>query len=131
MNKAVEFLNSCGTFYVATQDGNQPRVRPFGAIAEINGRVYITTNNTKNVFKQIQANPRIEICGCAPDGNWIRISAEAVIDPNREVKAKMLKLYPVLESMYSLDDGIFEVMYLKNAIATLYFINSSTETFSF
>jgi len=131
MNKAVEFLNSCRTFYVATLEGDKPRVRPFGAVADFNGKVYITTINTKNVFKQIQANPRIEICGCLPDGKWIRIEAEAVVDPNREAKAHMLESVPVLKNMYSLDDGIFEVLYLKNATATIYAFGNPPETFSF
>ena len=131
MNTVTDFLKTCGTFYVATVNGNRPRVRPFGAVAEHNGKVYITTNNTKDVFKQIQANSKVEICALAPDGRWIRISADAVADPNREAKAKMLEENPPLCSMYSLDDGIFEVLYLKNAKAVISSFTAPPETYEF
>jgi len=131
MNKAVEFLKNCGTFYLATVEGDQPRVRPFGAVSEINGKVYITTNNTKPVFKQMQANPKVEISAFAADGKWIRIAGKAVADPNREVKEAMLKDNPSLSTMYSLDDGIFEVLYLDAATATISSFAGAPEVFSF
>jgi uncharacterized pyridoxamine 5'-phosphate oxidase family protein len=131
MNKAFEFLKACMTFFVATTDKGQPRVRPFGAVCEYRGKVYFCTNNTKNVFRQIMEAPKIEICGVAPDGKWIRIEAEAVADPDRNAKAEMLKENPGLSSMYSLDDDIFEVLYLKNATASIYSFVSEPEVFSF
>ena len=131
MNKAVEFLTACQTFYVASAEGNQPRVRPFGAVAEFNGKIYICTNNQKNVFKQIQSNPKIEICGVAPDGRWIRIIADAIADPDTEAKAAMLQTNPVLKNMYSLGDGIFEVLYLKDAEAVISSFTDPPETFKF
>jgi len=131
MKRALEFLKECRTFYVATVEGDQPRVRPFGAVCEYQGRLYIVTNNQKAVFKQILANPKIEICGVAPDRRWIRIAAEAVVDPDREAKAEMLRVNPVLNTMFSLDDGICEVLYLKNATATIYSFTAAPETFTF
>ena len=82
-------------------------------------KVYITTNNQKDVFKQMQANARVEICALAADGRWMRISADAVADPDRQAKVKMLDENPALSSMYNLDDGIFEVLYLENAKAVI------------
>lgn len=131
MNKAIEFLKSCRTFYVATVEGDQPRVRPFGAVAEHNGKLYICTNNTKNVFKQIKSNARVEICGMTPDGKWIRISAKAIADPDREAKAAMLNANPSLGKMYKLDDGIFEVLYLKDAVAVISSFTDKPDTFAF
>ena len=118
MKKALEFLRQCGTFYLATADGDQPRVRPFGAVAEFEGKLYITTGNVKAVFAQMMANPKIEISGMA-GGDWIRLSAEVVRDERREAKTAMLEQNPVLRGMYSEDDGVFEVLYLVNAKATI------------
>jgi uncharacterized pyridoxamine 5'-phosphate oxidase family protein len=131
MNKAIEFLNSCKTFHVATVEGDQPRVRPFGAVAEFKGKTYICTNNTKDVFKQIQSNAKIEICAIAPDGKWIRITAKAIADPDRGAKEEMLKANPMLKSMYSLDDKIFEVLYLQDATAVISSFTGLPETFTF
>ena len=131
MNKATEFLNTCKTFYVATTEGDQPRVRPFGAVAEYDGKTYICTNNTKSVFRQIQSNEKVEISGVAPDGKWIRISARAIADPDKNAKAKMLEANPMLKGMYNQDDGIFEVLYLKDATAVISSFTDSPFTFTF
>ena len=131
MNKAAEFLNACKIFYIATVEEDQPRVRPFGAVCEFKGKTYICTNNTKNVFKQIKANPKVEISGTTPDGKWIRITANAVADPSREAKAEMLNANPSLNNLYKLDDGIFEVLYLEDATASIYSFGGAPETFTF
>jgi uncharacterized pyridoxamine 5'-phosphate oxidase family protein len=119
MNKATKFLNDCQTFYVATLDAGRPRVRPFGAVCEYNGKTYISTNNTKKVFNQIKSNPKVEICGVAPDGKWIRIQGDAIADPDIKAKEEMLETNPVLKSMYSSGDEIFEVLRLERAKATI------------
>ena len=119
MNKATEFIKNCNVFYVATVEDSQPRVRPFGATCEYKGKTYICTNNTKNVFKQISSNSKVEICAVAPDGKWIRITGDAVADPDIEAKKEMLKENPVLENMYSMEDEIFEVLYLDKAQAVI------------
>lgn len=119
MKRVLQFLKDAKTFYIATADGDQPRVRPFGGISEFEGKLYIPTNNKKKVFAQMMKNPKIEISGMA-DGKWIRIEAEVVNDTRREARAAMLDEYgEALTRMYSLDDGIFEVLYLKNATATI------------
>ena len=130
MKKALEFLRQCGTFYLATADGDQPRVRPFGAVAEFEGKLYITTGNVKAVFAQMMANPKIEISGMA-GGDWIRLSAEVVRDERREAKTAMLEQNPMLRGMYSEDDGIFEVLYLVSAKATICSFTKAPEAWEF
>ncbi len=117
VQKVYAFLKESGTFYIATVDGDRPRVRPFGAIAVYDGRLYSCTNNRKQVFAQMQANPHVEISGMA-NGKWIRLEAEAVVDTDPAARAAVMEACPELKSMYSLDDGIFEVFYLKNATAS-------------
>ena len=130
MSKATEFLHSAGIFYVATCEGDQPRVRPFGAVIDFDGRVYFCTNNRKNVFAQMNANPRVEICACKSDGAWIRITGEAVVDPSDAVRQAMLDAVPSLQRMYQVGDGLFEVFYLQDAMATISTFGQAPETFA-
>ena len=120
MNQAVRFLKDVGTFYLATADRDQPRVRPFGAVMEWNGRIYLCTNNQKQVYQQMMANPKVEISATAEDGRWIRITGDAERDPSTEAKAAMLDDNPTLKNLYSLEDGKFEVFYLTGASAAIY-----------
>ncbi len=119
MKEVYEFLKTCGTYYIATTDGDQPRVRPFATALIFENKLYIQTGKVKNVAKQIMKNPKIEICA-VNGGNWIRVEAVAVEDDRTEARQKMLDAYPQLKSMYSADDGNCEVLYLKNATATFY-----------
>jgi uncharacterized pyridoxamine 5'-phosphate oxidase family protein len=119
MEEVYEFLKKCGAYYIATMDGDQPRVRPFGTVLIFENRLYIQTAKAKNVSKQIQKNPKVEICGMAGD-RWVRVEAAAVEDDRTEVRQKMLDAYPQLKSMYSADDGNNQVLYLKNATAVFY-----------
>lgn len=130
MKETLEFLKKAGTFYLATMDGDQPRVRPFGAVCEFEGKLYLITNNKKDVYKQIMANPKIEISGMA-DGKWIRLSGEAVQDPRREAKKAMLDANPGLRGMYNEDDGIVEVLYLRNATAVFCSFTDAPVTHTF
>ena len=120
MNRIVQELQETGVFYVATVENDQPRVRPFGAVIEYEGKVYFCTNNQKNVYKQLAANPKAEICGMKKDGAWIRVTGTLVQDSNAGARAAMLEAVPALKQMYRLDDGIFEVLRLENATAMLY-----------
>jgi len=117
MEEVYKFLKECGTFYLATEEGDQPRVRPFGVVNIFEGKLYIQTGKIKNVSKQMQINPKVEICGMK-DGKWIRVTGEVVRDDRREAKVSMLEANPVLKSMYSADDDNTEVLYFKNATAT-------------
>ncbi|MDR2808926.1 MAG: pyridoxamine 5'-phosphate oxidase family protein [Spirochaetaceae bacterium] len=118
MQQVYEFLKKCGTYYLATVEGDQPRVRPFGTVDVFEDKLYIQTGKTKDVSKQIKTNPKIEIC--AFEGNaWIRIQARAVEDSRREAKQHMLDAYPQLKDRYSVDDDNTQVLYLKDAVATI------------
>lgn len=130
MNEVLEFLTNNPTFYIATMDGDQPRVRPFGAVMKFEDKLYFTTNNTKPVFNQLVKNPKVEISTTSPKGEWIRLNGKAVVDSRTEVKAAMLEAVPMLKNMYSLDDNIFEVFYLKDAVATFNSFTGGSKTIS-
>ncbi len=123
MNEVYEFLKNAGTYYLATVEGDQPRVRPFGTINIFEDKLYIQTGKVKEVSKQIQNNPKVEICAF-DKGKWIRLSGELVRDDRKEAKQAMLDSYPDLQGMYSADDDNTEVLYFKNAEAV---ISSFTE----
>ncbi|ATW25114.1 pyridoxamine 5'-phosphate oxidase family protein [Candidatus Formimonas warabiya] len=123
MEEVYAFLKKCETYYLATMDGDQPRVRPFGTVNIFENKLYIQTGKVKNVSKQMQANPKIELSGMA-DGKWIRVEAVAVEDDRVEARQHMLDAYPSLQGMYAADDGNAQVLYLKDATAT---ISSFTE----
>jgi uncharacterized pyridoxamine 5'-phosphate oxidase family protein len=117
MQEVYDFLKKAKAYYLATVEGDQPRIRPFGTVDIFDGKLYIQTGKAKNVSKQIKANPKVEIC--AFDGDtWVRVQAVAVEDNRREAKQHMLDAYPTLQSRYSADDDNTQVLYLKNAVAT-------------
>ncbi len=117
MREVYEFLKKCGTYYLATAENGQPRVRPFGTVDIFDDKLYIQTGKIKEVSKQIGKNPKVEIC--AFDGEkWLRLAATAIEDDAREAKQHMLDAYPMLKSRYSPDDGNTQVLYLKDATAT-------------
>lgn len=119
MQEVYEFIKACGTYYLATVDQEgQPRVRPFGTINIFEGKLYIQTGKKKDCSKQIQANPKVEIC-CFNGGAWCRIAGELVRDDRIEAKEDMLNKYPDLKNMYSASDDNTEVLYFKNATATI------------
>jgi uncharacterized pyridoxamine 5'-phosphate oxidase family protein len=117
MEEVYDFLKECGVFFLATEDGEQPRVRPFGAINVYEGKLYIQTGKVKNVSKQMQDNPNVELCGYV-DGKWIRVEGTVVRDERIEAKESMLDANPELKSMYSADDDNTEVLYFANGKAT-------------
>lgn len=117
MQEVYDFLKKCGTYYLATVEGDQPRVRPFGTIDIFDGKLYIQTGKVKEVSKQIQANAKVEVCAFA-DGTWVRIAGKLVRDERIEAKAHMLDAYPHLKAMYSAEDENTEVLYFQDATAT-------------
>jgi uncharacterized pyridoxamine 5'-phosphate oxidase family protein len=119
MNEVYEFLKNCGTYYIATVEGDQPRVRPFGTVDIFEGKLYIQTGKVKEVSKQIQTNPKVELCAFA-DGKWVRVAGKLVRDDRVEAKKHMLDNYPQLKSMYSAEDDNTEVLYFEEAVATFY-----------
>ena len=117
MERVEKFLKEAETYYLATVEGDQPRVRPFGTAHIFKGKLYIQTGKVKEVSKQIHANPKVEICAFK-NGEWLRVAGELVEDDRREARQSMLDAYPSLQKMYSADDGNTEVFYFKNATAT-------------
>ena len=130
MNEVYEFLKKCGTYYLATVEGDQPRVRAFGTIDLFEGKLYIQTGKKKKVSREMHANPRIEISAMV-DGDWIRLSAEAYEDDRREARVSMLESYPELKAMYDPDDGNTEVFALKNCKVTIASFTKPEEHYDF
>lgn len=127
MERVLEFIKNAEVYYLATVDGDQPRVRPFGTVNIFEGKLYIQTGKVKDVSKQIAANPKVEICAFK-DGEWLRLSGTLVEDDRREAKQSMLDAYPHLQAMYSADDGNTQVLYFKDATAVFSrFTNPITE----
>ena len=117
MQEVFDFLKKAGTYYLATVEGDQPRVRPFGTVNIFEGKLYIQTGKVKPCSKQMAANPKIEICAFA-GGEWVRIAATAVNDDSVAAKEAMLDNYPNLKANYSATDDNTQVLYLKDAVAT-------------
>lgn len=118
MKEVYDFLKKCGTYYLATVEGDQPRVRPFGTVDIFEDKLYIQTGKVKEVSKQIQANAKVELCAFA-DGVWIRVAGKLVRDDRVEAKKHMLDAYPNLQAMYSAEDDNTEVLYFEDAVATI------------
>ena len=130
MQEVYEFLKKCGTYYLATVDGDQPRVRPFGTASIFEGKLYIQTGKSKDVSRQIQANGKAEIC--AFDGKqWLRVAGTLVRDDRVEAKAKVLDDHPSLKNVYSAEDDNTEVLYFENATATFSSFTSAPKTVQF
>lgn len=130
MQKVYQFLKDAGTYYLATVEGDQPRVRPFGTIDLYEDKLYIQTGKSKDVSKQIHANPKIEICAFK-DGKWLRVAASAYADDRIEAQTHMLDTYPSLQNMYKPGDGNTEVFYLMDATATFSSFTDAPETVKF
>ena len=126
MKRVLEFLKKAEVYYLATVEGDQPRVRPFGTINEFEGKLYIQTGKVKPTSKQLAANPKAEICAFR-DGAWIRVACELVEDDRFEAKKSMLDAYPNLRHMYDENDGNTQVFYMQNAMATFCAFGKSPE----
>ena len=130
MQEVYEFLKACGTYYLATVEGDQPRVRPFGTIDLFEDKLYIQTGKVKDVSKQIQANPKVEICAFK-DGKWLRIAGSLIRDDRIEAKKHMLDAYPSLKNMYSAEDDNTEVLCFQDAVATFSSFTEAPRTVRF
>jgi uncharacterized pyridoxamine 5'-phosphate oxidase family protein len=130
MQEIHDFLKKCGTYYLATVEGDQPRVRPFGTVNIFEGKLYIQTGKSKDVSKQMKKNPKIEICGFTA-GQWVRVAATAVEDDRVAAKTAMLESYPNLKTRYSATDSNCQVLYLKNAVATISSFTGSPKVIKF
>ncbi|MBQ0141968.1 MAG: pyridoxamine 5'-phosphate oxidase family protein [Prevotellaceae bacterium] len=130
MDKVYEFIKACKTYYIATVDGDQPRVRPFGTIHKFEGKLYIQTGKKKRTAQQLKANPKAELC-CFNGSQWVRLSGELVPDERVEAKKSMLDAYPELRSMYNENDANTIVYYFKNATAYFSSFTSPDEEIKF
>ena len=130
MERVLKFLKEADTYYLATVEGDQPRVRPFGTAVMFEGKIYIQTGKSKNVSKQLHINPKFEICAFK-GGEWIRIAGTLVEDDRREARQAVLDDYPQLQSMYSADDGNTEAFYIKDAVATISSFTKAPEVIKF
>lgn len=119
MKEAYDFLRKCGVFYLANEENGQPRVRPFGAISDFEGKLYIETNNQKKVYQQLVKNGKVEICGMY-EGKWIRIEGTMKEDLRREARVAMLDDNPSLKGLASPDNGTMTVFYFESGTATIY-----------
>ena len=132
IEKVSEFLDKTRTYYLATVDGDQPRVRPFGTVLVYDGKLYIQTGKVKSVSKQLAANPKAEICAFdGQTGTWLRVSGELINDDSRDVKVAMLEKYPDLKAMYNPDDDNTQVLFFKDATATFSSFTAAPEEFTF
>lgn len=130
MEKVCEFLKVAGTYYLATVEGDQPRVRPFGTAHIFEGKLYIQTGKKKPVSQQLAANPKCEICAFK-NGVWLRVAGELVEDDRVEARKSMLDDYTGLRAMYDENDGNTQVLYLKNAVATFSSFTADPEVHTF
>ena len=130
MERVCQFLKDARTYYLATVEGDQPRVRPFGTANIFEGKLYIQTGKVKPCSKQLMANPKAEI-SAFHQGTWIRLAGELVEDDRVEAKKSMLDAYPMLRNMYDENDGNTQVFYFKNAVATFSSFTAAPETVEF
>ena len=130
MKRVCEFLKKAEVYYLATVEGDQPRVRPFGTINEFEGKLYIQTGKVKPTSRQLADNPKVEICAFT-EGAWIRVACELVEDDRLEAKKSMLDAYPNLRGMYNENDGNTQVFYMKNVTATFCAFGKDPEVVKF
>lgn len=130
MEKVCAFLKEAGVYYLATVEGDQPRVRPFGTAHIFEGKLYIQTGKVKPVSKQLAVNPKAEVCAFH-NGQWLRVAGELVEDDRVEAKKSMLDAYPSLRGMYNEEDSNTQVLYFRNATATISSFTAPSETITF
>lgn len=131
MKRVYEFLKTAGTYYLATVEGDQPRVRPFGTVNIFENKLYIQTGKSKNVAKQISSNPKVEICAMKGD-EWIRVTGTLVLDERTEAQESMLNNYPSLRAMYTTGpNGNTAVFFFRDAVATISSFSHGPEVITF
>ena len=130
MNEVYQFLKKADTYYLATVEGDQPRVRPFGTVELFEDKIYIQTGKVKPVSKQLHANPKAEICAFM-EGKWIRVTCVLEADVRVEAKKHMLDSYPMLREMYDENDDNTEVFFLKHGVATFCAFGQEPRTVEF
>ena len=130
MQRVCDFLKEAGVYYLATVEGDQPRVRPFGTAHIFEGKLYIQTGHVKPCAQQLIANPKAEICAFHK-GTWVRIACDLIEDDRMEARKSMLDAYPNLRRMYDENDGNTMVLYMENATATFSSFTAAPEVVTF
>ena len=130
MERICKFLKEASVYYLATVEGDQPRVRPFGTAHIFEGKLYIQTGKIKPVSKQLAANPKAEICAFK-NGAWIRVAGELVNDDRVEAKKSMLDAYANLRGMYDENDDNTQVLYFEHGVATFASFGALAEVVEF
>lgn len=130
IDEVCEFLKNVGTYYLATTDADQPRVRPFGTAHIFEGRLYLQTGKSKEVAQQLEVNPKFEICAFSK-GIWIRVSGKLIEDPRIEAQESLLAAYPALKKMYAPGDGNTAVFYIEDGSATFSSFTDQPRTITF
>lgn len=128
MNEVLEFLLENRIVYLATVDGNIPKVRPVGFVTELEGKLYFSTSNQKNVYKQLKANPNFEVSIISQTGDWLRLQGKAVFNTTRQTRQAALDAVPAFSKMYSIDDDIFELFYIEDGVAIFNDTKGSSRT---
>ncbi|SEP38327.1 pyridoxamine 5'-phosphate oxidase family protein [Propionispora vibrioides] len=128
MDEVLAFLLDNRVFYLATVEGNVPKVRPFGFAMVFEGKLYFGTNNQKPVYRQLKDNPLFEISTTSQSGEWLRLSGKAVFDTTPQTKQAALEAMPTLKKMYSVDDTVFELFYVAEGEATFRDMKGSSRT---
>ncbi|MBQ7536063.1 MAG: pyridoxamine 5'-phosphate oxidase family protein [Stomatobaculum sp.] len=105
MSKINDFLTEAGVFFLATADGDQPKLRPLGAHLEMDGKVIFGVGDFKNVYRQMKANPKVEIAACKKDGHWLRYTGKAVFEDDPKYAEAMLDAMPHLRNIYNDQTG--------------------------
>ncbi|MDR1893390.1 MAG: pyridoxamine 5'-phosphate oxidase family protein [Spirochaetales bacterium] len=132
MSEILNFLTETKVFYLATVEGNKPKVRPFGFVMEFEGKLYFSTNESKPSFRQLKANPHIEISAANANNEWLRLSGEAVFDTRPEVKAKLFEVAPHLGKLYDQPDSpVIAPFYVKNGEAEFCSLTAAPRTVKF
>ncbi|HWR45084.1 pyridoxamine 5'-phosphate oxidase family protein [Sporomusa sp.] len=128
MEEVLTFLTENPVFYLATVDGDIPKVRPFGFVMNFEGKLHFGTSNQKNVYKQLKANPNFEVSTTSKTGEWLRLKGKAVFNTSKQTKQAALTTMPMLANMYSEDDSIFELFYIENGEATFHDMKGTSKT---
>lgn len=131
MDEVYKFLKALPTFYLATVEGDQPRVRPFGAIIQLEGRLWLVTSSKKPVCQQLVQNPKAELSGTDANGNWIRVQTTLLAEDNRAAKEQLLEAYPTLKAVYAPDDDHMTMLYFKDTTATFCSFTSQPRAVTF
>ncbi|AZV56378.1 pyridoxamine 5'-phosphate oxidase family protein [Clostridium sp. AWRP] len=131
MDEVLKFLTDNKVFYLATVNGDAPALRPFGFAMKYDNKLYFCTANTKNVYKQLKANSKMQISATSPEGKWLRLNGKAVFNTSKESQEAVLNTMPMLKNMYKVGDPTFETFYIDQADATFYDMQGNSHNVKF